>query len=251
VRVAPTVLVGLALPLAACGGSSADVETTADPGSSAAWIIDSVDQTFEAGTARIGLTFEYSRGEATFGIEAGERTSVEGAVDFEQDRLEAGRERGRLLVDGDTVYVLDPDQPDGRWRRYEANEKVGGGVIAEYLVGRIDPVRLLRFLSTVRFAPLGQESVAGRPATRYIGSGETNAFMRALFPSIPYDKRDRPYPPPDDVSFEVWVGEDGRVAKVVYRLPELDLWSGDLTTLELSDYGADVELEVPEEAVDG
>jgi hypothetical protein len=74
---------------------------------------------------------------------------------------------------------------------------------------------------------------------------EVNAFMRALFPSMAYDKADRPYPPPDEVPIDVCVGDEGWVRKIVYEFPEFDLFAGDLTTMELYDLGADLEIEPP------
>ena len=53
------------------------------------------------------------------------------------------------------------------------------------------------------------------------------------------------------VAFDVWVGEDGRVHRATYDFPDFGTYVGDLTTIELSDFGADVHIELPAEAVDG
>jgi hypothetical protein len=242
-----TALAALSLSAVACGAT----ESSADPSpSSHGTIRDAVDETLDTRTASFKLTFEYTRDEATFGIEAGERASLKGAADFRQRELETGRGgRDRVIVDQTTVYVLDGDEPDGRWRRYVRGEKIRGGFVSDWLVGRVDPVRLLEVVPSVEgragFARVGEETVGGAPTTRYHGYAEVNAFMRALFPSIAYDKADRPYPPPDEVPIDVWVGDEGWVRKIVYEFPEFDLFAGDLTTMELYDLGADLEIEPP------
>ena len=53
------------------------------------------------------------------------------------------------------------------------------------------------------------------------------------------------------VAFDVWVGEDGRVHRATYDFPDFGTYVGDLTTIELSDFGADVHIELPAEAIDG
>jgi hypothetical protein len=248
-------LAALSLTGVACSGS----ETSAEPGSpGAATIADAVDETLAAGTARVTVTFEHTREERTFGVEVGERDSVEGAVDFELRRTEIGSEIDTFVIDESSYFVHE--EPDPQWHRFSRDPKPGDAVPPDYSLGRLDVIRQLGYAAAIEgsFEAVGEEEVGGMATTRYSGVGEAEALMRALLDESLYEKlrwstHSTSVDRSESVSFDVWVGEDGRVHKVVYDFPDFSSFLGDLTTIELRDFGADVAIEVPapEDTVDG
>jgi hypothetical protein len=253
----PTLLlVGLAVPLAACGGS----ESSGDPSSTiATTVAGAVEETFDAGTARFTLTFEHTRSERSFGVDAGERDSVEGAVDFDRHRVEVGTDHDQFIVDEAAFYFRAPEE-DTRWRRYAFDPQGGGAIAPDVTLGRLDPVRLLEFLPSIEstFGVVGEEDVGGTPTTRYAGFGEAEPLMRALlsesvYAQLPWETHSTSVQHNESVPFDVWVGEDGRVHKVILDFPDFSSYAGDLTTVELHDFGADVDIELPlpSETIDG
>lgn len=252
--VAPAlVLVGLAVPLAACGGS----ETSTDTGSSqGGTVADAVEETFDAGTAKFTLTFEHTRDEATWGIEKGERDSLEGTVDFGQHRVEIGTDTDRVILDESAYYFRETD--DSPWQQYSRDPESGDKPPPDVSLGRLDPVPVLEYVVAIEssFEAAGEEDVRGAPAARHTGLGEAEALMRALlseslFSLLQWESHAVTVDRTDSAPLDVWVGEDGRVHKVVLDFPNFGSFVGDLTTIELHDFGADVDIELPVNAEPG
>jgi hypothetical protein len=249
-----TALAALSLSAVACGGSETTADTTSPTGSP---IADAVAETMDAGTARIDLTFEFTHS-GGFGSEPGDSDSAEGLVDFERHRTEFGTGPGAVIVD-ETSFYVPPDVPgESEWQKFDLAPKPGARPAPDVSFGRLDVIRQLEYMASIEgsFEAAGEEGVGGTATTRYTGSGEVEGLMHALvsdvlFGLLPWSTHSSTVDPADSVSFDVWVGEDGRVHKVEYEFPRFDSLVGDLTTIELHDFGADVDIELPEETVQG
>jgi hypothetical protein len=248
-----TVLAALSLSAAACGGG----ESTADRTARAPTIAEAVDETLAAGTAMFTLTLEHTRDDPTLGAGEGERESFAGVVDFDARRTASG-ESDRVIVDETAFYLQPGAEGDLRWLRYDLAPASGGKPAPDVTLGRLDVVRQLEYADSIAgsLEPAGKDDVRGAATTRYTGHGEAEALMRALLPESVYAELpwsthavtvDRAQPVP----FDVWVGEDGRVHKLTYDFPDFSSYVGDLTTIELYDFGADVDIELPTETIDG
>jgi len=248
-----TVLAALSLSAAACGGGG---ESTADQASLAPTIAEAVDETLAAGTASFTLTLEHTRDDPTLGAERGEREQFEGLVDFDSHRTASG-ESDRVIVDETSFYLQPGAEGDLRWRRYDLGSASGGGFAPDVTLGRLDVVRQLEYVDSIAgsLEPAGKEDVRGVATTRYTGYGEAEALMRALLPAayaaLPWSTHGETVDRLQPVAFDVWVGEDGRVHKATYDFPDFSSYVGDLTTIELYDFGADVKIELPKEAIEG
>lgn len=247
-------LAALSLAAVACG----ETETSADPDSSGVTTIaGAVDETLAAGTARVTLTFEHTRDEPTFGVEAGERDSVEGAVDFARLRTEIGTDVDRWIVDETSYYFAEEEST---WHRYSRDPKLGDALPPDVTLGRLDVIRSLEYVAAIEssFEVVGEEEVRGAPTTRYTGFGEAEGLMRtllsnSLYAKLQWSSHSTSVEHSDSVPFDVWVGDDGRLHQVVFDFPDFSSFVGDLTTIELYDFGADVDVELPSpsETVDG
>jgi hypothetical protein len=261
VRGAPTVFVGLAIPLAACGGSDAEVEpgAAAAPATSAAAIAAAARDTLAAGTARLSVTVVHTTSDATWGIEAGEREKPRtGVVDFGERRVALGSDATELVFDGTTVYFRDENQPDERWRKHDLRD-LSSNDLAEVLLRRFDAVHLLAFVASLTdFGPVVREmKVQGGSATHYSAYLENEAITRAFVPGVSYEElaESEAYPVPVSqwTDLDVRVDEAGRVFEIAYDFDVFGGLFGERTIFEFSDFGADVEVSVPspEETVDG
>lgn len=263
-RAAPAIAVGLTLPLAACGGSDTDVGTSpATASSPAAAIVAAANETLESGTARVALTSEHTTSDRTWGIEAGEREkTLEGLVDFGTHRVALGTDAKSQIFDGATVYHRDEADPDMRWRKYELDDPSTGEGWGG-LVRRFDPVHLLSLIATLDdFGPapavVGDERIRGTATTHYSAYIENETITQSFAPGVTYKElvESEAYPRPVDqyTTLDAWVGDDGRLYKVVYDFDLFrSLLGGERTIVELYDFGADVEIAVPspDEVVDG
>jgi hypothetical protein len=254
VRAASTFLVGLAIPLAACGGSDTDVETGADTASSpGAAIAAAAVATLGARTAKVTLVVEHTRSEATWGIEAGEQQgSLTGVVDFDEYLVELQADNKRTIFDGTTVYFKDEYEQDKRWRKHDLDDQPTETSLL--LARRYDPVHLLRLVASLDdFGPtaraVGEEEIRGAATTRYDAAVENEALAEALTPGISYAEivESEAYPRPIDqyTPLDGWVGEDGRLHKVVYEWDAFGTLFGERMIIEFYDFGADVEIDVP------
>ena len=252
-RTAPAILVGLALPLAACGGSDSAVDTSADTTSSpGASIAAAAAETLDAPTARVTYMVEHTRSDATWGIEAGERgKTLEGVVDFGAYRIALAADQQKTIFDGPTVYFKDGYETDKRWKKYELD---GTSTSEVSLIRRADPIHLLQLIASLDdFGPVpevvGDEQVRGRATTHYEASVENESLMRAFVPGVSYEEyvQSQAYPEPIETytPLEAWVGDDGRLHRVVYDFDVFGTLLGERTIVELYDFGADFEIELP------
>ena len=263
-RAAPALLVGLTIPLTACGGSDTEVETSpATTSSPGAAIAAAAERTLDAGTARVALVTEHTTSDATWGIEAGEREkTLEGLVDFETHRVALGTDAKSQIFDGATVYYRDDGDPAMRWRKHDLDDPSTGEGWGG-LIRRFDPVHLLSFIASLDdFGPapalVGEDRVRGTATTHYSAHIENEAITQSFAPGVTYEElvESEAYPRPVDqyTTLDAWVGDDGRLYKVVYNFDLFrSLLGGERTIVELYDFGADVQIEVPspDEVVSG
>jgi hypothetical protein len=247
-----TTLAALSLSAVACGGT----ETIADSGSSAN-VADAVEETLDAGTARMTLTFEHTRS-GGFGEEIGDRDIIEGVVDFDEHRIEVTTDVEGFVLDEMAFYLRE--EGDTEWRRYARDPGPGDEIFPDVSLGRLDPIPLLEYVASIEssFVVGADEDLDGVATTRYSGQGVAEGLMRALLPDslyekLPWEMHSASVQHSDVVPCDVWVGDDGLVRQLVLDFPDFSSFVGDLTTLELSDFGADVDIEIPEatEAVEG
>lgn len=253
-----TALAALSLSAVACGGSEASTDTTGDTTSSRmATVGDAVAETIDAGTARVDLTFEFTRAGGYFS-EAGDRDSAEGIVDFERSVNELGTGADRVIVDETSFYTAPEEPGETQWKRFDTAADAGGTLAPDVSFGRLDVTRQLDYVASIAasFEAAGEEDLRGAATTRYTGVGDAETLMRALvsdfvFAVLPWTTHASTVDPSDSVPFDVWIGEDGRVHKVEYDFPNFDSLVGDRTTIVLYDFGADIDIELPEEVIEG
>lgn len=225
--------------------------------------------TVEAGTARFTLTVE---GADSGGGEEAQAVIAEGEEDFaEQLRLvtftgEAGELR--TVVDDTTVYVELPATEGDDWARLELSElldDVGfGGPGGLPFQSSADNLEALE-TAIVAAAEGATEEVQGAPATRYDlridleqaaqnSAGEVNDTFAATAEASGVTELD----------MAVWIDESDHISRVTYALDlsqaedvevatedaEVDVEpTGQVSvTVEYYDIGADLDIEVPDEA---
>lgn len=209
-----------ALVLAACGGSSSTAERTLPKVD----VAQAAARTADAGSARLSISGE--------GGPAGS-FSGEGELAGDRGRLElrfSDSGGGLLPAHVEAVYVegslyvrlsglagLVPGIVTGGRTWLEIDLGSDGGALGDYLdLGGGDPTRILETLEAAgAFDEVGGEQVRGVATTRYRGSvGSERA--------------------------DVWVDEDGLVRRVT-----VSDGGEESVTVELFDFGADVEVERP------
>lgn len=205
--------------LAACGGS----ETTPQP-SPKLDVAQAATRTVDAGSARFSLSGEGGPGGSFTG--EGELAGDRGRMELHFAEAAGGlfpADVEAVYADG-AVYVrfsglagLIPGLATGGKDWLEVDLGADGEALGEYLdLGGGDPTRLLETLEAAgAFDEVGSEHVRGVETTRYRGSVASS-------------------------SVDVWVGADGLVRRVAVSDGE-----GTDVTLELFDFGADVEIERP------
>jgi hypothetical protein len=260
-RAAPAIAIGLTLPLSACGGSDTEVLTTSGTVSApGAAIAAAAQKTLDSGTARVKVTIEHTTSDAHWGIEAGERDSSVGWIDFENYLVAIG-DPPTSIFERTTLYFKEDEQPDARWRKHDFG-RMSADDASLFVLRRYDPVHLLKLIASVDDFGLvpnlvGEERIRGRATTHYDVSIENEALARALMPGITYEEwnESRAYPEPIQTyaPLDAWVGADGRLYRVAYDWAVFESLFGERTVVDLYDFGADVEIELPapDEVVSG
>lgn len=243
-----------ALALTACGGSdeqaasparsasSADGGTGSDAGSV---VTAALAATREGGTARVALDSDSTVGTTPFTI------TGEGLVDLtgKQSQLTLTLPFGKVeqrTVDG-TAYVSVPQQP-GVFYSVDAAALRGSA-----LGGSSDPTSPLEALEGVGdVTEAGEEEVRGEPTTRYDGVVDVEqALAKAPEANRGLLESTLGASGLDEVPFSVWLDEDGRLRRFSQdlTLPAGEATGGQevktSTTLELFDYGVDVDVQAP------
>lgn len=210
----------VALGLSSCGGSS----TTAEEGLPRVDVAQAAARTVDTGSARLSISGEGGpvgsfSGEGELAGDRGRlelRFSDSGGGLFPAD-LEAVYSEGSLYVRLSGLAGLLPGIVSGGKTWLELDLGSDGEALGEYLdLGRGDPTRILETLEAAgAFEQVGSGQVRGVATTRYRGT-------------VGSDRAD------------VWVGGDGLVRRVTVS-------DGGETsvTVELFDFGADVEVERP------
>ena len=241
-----TALAALSLSAVACSGSESSAETTL---STPTTVADAVEKTLAAGTAKMTLTMEHTRS-GGFGADIGERDTIEGVVDFDERRVELTTDVDEFVLDETAFYWRG--EGEGEWRRYARDPGSGDEIFPDVTLGRLDPIPVLEYATSIdsTFGPGLLGKVDGEITRRFSGQGEAAGLMRALLPdslyqNLQWETHGASVDPSAGVPFDVWVGEDGRVSKVELDFPDFDSFVGDLTTVELSDLGVEVDIELP------
>jgi hypothetical protein len=214
--------------------------------------IDAPDGAFEimssGGYSGDRMTMEMDFGSALAGLVAGSGESIPPGLD----------EAMQIVVDGGTSYVRIPMLQaltgDTGWISATPEELSAAGGSLGLSGGTTDPSQLLEILRGVAddVAEAGRDEVRGVPTTRYRATVDlAKAVERA-----PAAQRDALATAFDElgeveaVPVEVWVDADGLARRLVMDFGQLVAQAmggtGTATmTLELFDYGEDVEIQVP------
>lgn len=233
-------------------------------------ISDAVEATVDEGTAAFTVTVE-SEGTGTGG-DGQQPIEVDGVVDFEaeQRRLTLSGDQGELdvVIDGDIAYLELPATEGDDWMRIELealfDDEVGmGGPAAIPFQDPEDNLRVLEG-SAVHAAETGSESIDGEDTTRYelvidleAASEEANEDVQeAVDETVARTGV-------DELEMEVWIDDDDLIRRVAYTLDlsqaqvsesedeaavEADPEGTVTVTVDYSDFGDAVEIEVPDDA---
>jgi hypothetical protein len=278
-RLGPLVVALAAAPgLAACGGDGGDGappaprDGTARPdGAAAAELRRAAQRTARAPGLRVSIDQRVrlgpqairATGEGAFGARA-RRGALEAELDLSRApaaaRLGGGgaRVRQRVVRDGATLYVtsavlarlLPRAQP---WLRVDLGRlgRASGLDLTSLAgVGAQDPGQALRYLRYARRVVRhpGTATVRGRPATRYTATLDLRRAARGLPAADRAGARATLAATGADLQpTEVWVGPDGRIARV--RQTSAATLAGQvvraLTTIELHDFGRQAAVRLP------
>lgn len=242
-----------AVVVAGCGGQSPPEEV----------IAAAPERTQAAGTAHMSMELT--------GPDPGEGPAMtsEGDIDFANDRAQMTVDVGDLplpgggpvtmILDGDIIYTQLPVPGQSGWFRIDAAEVNEALTGLSGALGGEDPMQalqLLRGASDVRAA--GSEDVNGVAATRY----DVTVDLAEAVRRTPEEQRDAVRQQfemlgTDELPMSVWIDGEGRLRRLHYQLDleEMDLPGGGEAmaagtadfTLELSDFGAEVDIELPPE----
>jgi hypothetical protein len=249
-------LLPLALLLVACGGGASG---TRDPVAAAA------DATTKTGSQKIALTGTIQA--------AGQTVSLRGSGAFDSDA-----KRGQIgldlqvpgsaqtihideIVDGSVFYVKPPPSasdslpPGKQWLKVDlqsAGKQLGVNVQQLSQLNQGDPSQLLQYLraSSGKVKKVGEESVRGTDTTHY----RATIDLRKVPNQVPREQRaevrhaidrliqltgTRTYP------MDVWVDGDDLVRRIRFAFDLKQLQSRLDMTLDLYDFGTDVDAEPP------
>jgi hypothetical protein len=240
-------LPALAFP-AACG----------DDGDPLGLVTTAGAETVDGGVARLHLTTEVQSGAATVTVES------EGLVDYEGDRssvttqLPQGRGELEVVAEGTTLYLRGPNIGaelgiTTPWASVDL-ERVGDatGTDVDELRSSNETASGLALLSGAEeVEEVGEEDIDGTETTHYRATidlrkaaEEAGAITdRARFEQFVERLGD------EDVDVDVWLDGEERVRRLRYEQAVPDQRGASATvTLELSDFGVDEQVEVPETA---
>ncbi len=234
----------LLLLVAGCGGA-------ASPDLSGVAL--AVKQTENAGTARFELALE--GGQASF--------AAQGAFDFDEQQTSMTIDLGSLgvalgqddptldaVLDGKVFYVRFPSQtgfirPGRPWLKLDLEEvaaKSGTDLSRLDQLSYADPTQALAYLQGAgELAEVGKEDVRGVETTHYKGTID----LEEAVANAPAEQREQlerllEQSSVTDLPAEAWIDGDGYLRRLTLSL------SGAMTmSLELFDFGSDVDIDVP------
>ncbi len=257
-------MLAAAAALAGCGGEDASVE-----------VAEAAERTAEVQSARVDVqgTVEGPGlpGPATFEASgAVDNERQVGEVEFEEFEipgapsvLPADALQGQVVFEELTIYmrlpILTGQLPQGKeWLKLDLQDALSGqGVDLAQLsqVGQSNPTAALRQLEAVSddLDELGEEEVRGVPTTHYRATVDLNRYPDV----VPEEEREAveasvraliDLTGTETIPTEVWVDDEGLVRRFSqsysYEMPP----AGEVSqtqTLELYDFGTDVEVEIP------
>ncbi len=256
--------IGLLLALSGCGGASSESNPLAV-------IVLAADKTQEAGTARVWMDMQMEGRTGLITSTADgvmDMASGRGEVTMEMDMpdLPAGTPAlGTIetVFEGTTIYMkmpalaaqLPPGKPWMSFDLQEVGEEMGLDFGALMQSGNSDPTQSLQYLrgAAGEVETLGEEQVRGVQTTRYRASVSFDKMIE----QAPEDLRPRLEPTvdavaewigADEIPVEVWIDEQGRMLR---QKQNFEYVAGPARgtsvamTLEMYDFGVDVEVEVP------
>ena len=239
-------LVALVLPLAACGG---------DVSPDLSGVAQAAEKTESARTARFELAF--GAGEMSF--------SARGAVDYDRNRTRMAMDLSSLgealgqgapasavdaVLDGSDLYVRFPSltgfvRPARPWLKLDLEKLAArSGVDLSELdqLSHADPAQALAYLQGAGgFDEVGTEDVRGVETTHYEGTidpeegaAKLSAHQREEVERLLEGSSVSALPA------EAWIDRDGYLRRLTVTLPDHVT-----TSMELFDFGQDVDIDVP------
>jgi hypothetical protein len=235
-------------------------------------VADAVEATVDEGTARFTVTVE-TEGTGT-DADGQQPIDVEGEVDFDNDRrlITLSGDQGELdvIIDGSTAYLELPATEGDDWMRIDLealfDEEIGvGGPAAIPFQSPEENLRVLEG-SAVHAAEVGEETVGGEDTTRYelvidlraAAEESTDDVQEAIDATVERTGL-------DELEMEVWIDDDDLIRRVAYTLDleqaevreseeetdatvEVDPEGAVRVVFEYSDFGTDVDIELPDDA---
>jgi hypothetical protein len=241
------VLAAVALPLAGCGGGGGVTESPLAAAATA---------TRSSETMRFSMsgTFTLAGHSAAFeGLGSADTGSGRSSMSLSSQAASTGQTDTDMVMDGSVLYIRSPELK--RWVKFDfekLGEDVGGGIDSMLMVGgRSNPIEVLAYLDAAGpVEVLGTERVRGVETTHYRGEVDFARYADVL-EEDDEDAAKRIRNLVDEaggrliVPLDVWVDADDRVRRESYELSIANDFSMK-TTMELYDFGVDVDVEVPE-----
>ena len=283
----PVLVVALALAftllLAACaGGTATDTDDPATPAATepdagptgtdqAALdrVAEAAANTADQGTSRFEITMETAGTQAADGRQP---VTVEGQEDFAAERRQitfhAPNGQLEMIVDGTDVYIQLPATEDGQWARVELNDLIGedigfGGPGGLPFQSPQDNLDVLTNAATA--AAKGEtEDIRGESTTRYDLTVNLEQAAEDLEEGNATAQQLAEQSGVTELDMQVWIDDDDLIRRIAYSvgLAQANVDSeqvegaeveaepeGTVTlTVEYFDFGADVDIELPDEA---
>ena len=264
------VLATLVLPLAACGGHGSGGGGGNEGGESASpreRIAAAAELTRDAGTSKLSFSATVSEqgkeakltGEGEFDYEARRGRLTYDLGDLVEPEGQPGNGEAEVVFDRTIFYLRFPmlagSLPDGKeWVRLDLR-KLGamqGIDLSQLSQVNQDPSQLLDYLraTSSEISEVGEEDVRGDPTTHYraridldkVPSQVPEEVRPAVRASVAVLKRELGS---SSLPVDVWIDREGRVRRLREAVPargnDVEL------TIELYDFGAEVDVELPPE----
>lgn len=233
-------------------------------------LVQSAQETIEAGSARLSSTIENKGGAAPGrfgGVGVFDFAAHRGRIAFDLSGFAlGGGDRTELLMVPGAFYVeLPPELGEVAarpWLRIDAASvgQATGSLEGFRRLGNNDPSLAVNLVGAAsgKVDEVGHEEVRGSPTTRY----RTTLDLDNLRSDVPADSKDAVARVGDTlgvrfIPIEAWVGDDGRLRRVrqtidLSRARATQLSGTLVTTFELFDFGAraDVSEPPPDQATD-